>query len=68
MNGLQVDTWIKLESCEIKYTIVDGMAELQFGGMLDGLSVTATENALVTLITRSSEALRAIRTQASGKI
>jgi hypothetical protein len=61
MNGIQVDTWIKLESCEITCAIVDGMAELQFGGLLDGLTITATEAGLTALITRSTEAIDQIR-------
>ncbi|CAM3627493.1 hypothetical protein KIPE111705_17785 [Kibdelosporangium persicum] len=68
MNGIQIDTWIKLESCDITFSIVDGMAELQFGGRLDGLSVTATEKGLVTLVTKATEALQAIRAASDGKI
>nr|WP_042194598.1 hypothetical protein [Kibdelosporangium sp. MJ126-NF4]CEL21427.1 hypothetical protein [Kibdelosporangium sp. MJ126-NF4]CTQ96006.1 hypothetical protein [Kibdelosporangium sp. MJ126-NF4] len=61
MNGVQVDTWIRLESCDISYSIVDGMAEMQFGGLLDGLSVTATEKALINLRDKATEALEAIK-------
>lgn len=61
MNGVQVDTWIKLDSCEITVAIVDGMAELQFGGLLDGLSITATETALANLIDKSTAAVGQLR-------
>jgi hypothetical protein len=61
MNGIQVDTWIKLESCDIQYSIVDRMAELQFGGLFDGLSITATEAALTNLIDISTAAIQQLR-------
>ncbi|MFC0113471.1 hypothetical protein [Kibdelosporangium aridum] len=68
MNGIQVDTWIKLEACQISYTLDGDMAELQFGGRLDGLSVTATQDGLRNLIDTATEALQAIRTESNGKI
>ena len=61
MNGIQVDTWIKLEACETTCTIVDGTAELQFGGRLDGLTITATEAGLTALIASGTEAVEQLR-------
>ncbi|MBA8826916.1 hypothetical protein FHX42_004295 [Saccharopolyspora lacisalsi] len=61
MDRVSMGTWIAIDADHIHYNVCQDEVEFEVGGRGSGAELVATEAGLVNLISRSTEALAALR-------